>query len=68
VDRGEWLWRCAARFRQIVDVDAEEADALAVQNAVEEAAVRGGDPAGWRDPEAVANEDVRVWAGRVKEV
>jgi hypothetical protein len=65
VEREEWLARCAGRFRQIVVVDAEEADALALQNAREEAAARGPDPAGWRDPEDVANEDVRVWAGRV---
>lgn len=63
-DRGEWVRRCAERFRQIVVVTWEEAEALAWDCAGDEARERGPDPAGWRDPEEVASEDVRAWCGR----
>lgn len=63
MDRAEWERRCAARYREIMTIEPDEAASLAADNASVEAVARGPDVAGWQDPAEAANEDMSVWGG-----
>jgi hypothetical protein len=63
MDRAEWERRCAARYREIMMVDEEEAASLARENAEVEVTVRGPGVESWEDPVEAANEDMGMWGG-----
>lgn len=64
MDRAEWERRCAARYREIMTIDEEEAASLAHENAGVEAEERGPDVAAWQDPVEAANEDMSIWGAQ----